>query len=77
MALTTRHKRGGIMPEVVECFVCYIGGHHRPVHEVPFSRDRDMSSALENELVGLARNPMRLAELEAVRRKLKNELPPP
>lgn len=38
-------ERGGLAAEVVECFVCYLAGHNRPVHEVLFSRDLDMSSA--------------------------------
>ena len=60
---------------MVECFACYLAGHNRPVHEVLFSRDVDMSSAFENEFVGMTRNPITLAELEAVRRRLKEELP--
>jgi len=68
-------ERGGLTSEVVECFVCYLAGHNRPVHEVLFSRDVDMSSAFENEFSGMARNPVTLAELQRVRRKLKSELP--
>lgn len=34
-----------------------------------------MSAAFENEFVGMTRNPITLAELDAVRRKLKMELP--
>lgn len=68
-------ERGGLTAEVVECFVCYLAGHNRPVHEVLFSRDVDMSSAFENEFAGMARNPITLAELQQVRRKLKKELP--
>ena len=68
-------ERGGLTREVVECFVCYLAGHNRPVHEVLFSRDQDMSSAFENEFVGMTRNPIKLTELEAVRRRLKRELP--
>lgn len=49
--------------------------HNRPVHEVLFSHDVDMSSAFENEFAGMARNPITLAELQPVRRKLKKELP--
>jgi hypothetical protein len=45
------------------------------VHEVLFSRDADMSSAFENEFAGMARNPIPLAELQQVRRKLKKEVP--
>ena len=68
-------ERDGLASEVVECFVCYLAGHNRPVHEVLFSRDADMSSAFENEFSGMARNPVTLAELQRVRRKLKSELP--
>lgn len=68
-------ERGGLTADVIECFVCYLAGHNRPVHEVLFSRDLDMSSAFDNEFVGMTRNPITLAELEAVRRRLKNELP--
>ncbi len=68
-------ERGGLTAEVVECFVCYLAGHNRPVHEVLFSRDVDMSSAFENEFAGMARNPITLVELQQVRRKLKKELP--
>ena len=68
-------ERGGLTAEVVECFVCYLAGHNRPVHEVLFPRDVDMSPAFENEFAGMARNPITLAELQQVRRKLKKELP--
>lgn len=68
-------ERGGLTTEVVECFVCYLAGHNRPVHEVLFSRDTDMASAFENEFVGMTKNLVTLAELEAVRRRLKKELP--
>jgi hypothetical protein len=68
-------QRGGLSPEVVECFVCYLAGHNRPVHEVLFSRDLDMAPAFANEFAGMARNPIPLAELQQVRRKLKSELP--
>jgi predicted nucleotidyltransferase component of viral defense system len=68
-------ERDGLASEVVECFVCYLAGHNRPVHEVLFSRDADMSLAFENEFAGMARNPVTLGELQRVRGKLKSELP--
>src|SRR5271170_1943949 len=68
-------ERDGLASSVVECFVCYLAGHNRPVHEVLFSRDTDMSSAFENEFAGMARNPVTLAELQQVRHKLKKDLP--
>jgi hypothetical protein len=68
-------ERGGFSAEIVECFVCYLAGHNRPVHELLFSRDQDMSSAFENEFAGLTKHPVTLATLQQVRRKLKRELP--
>ena len=69
------YERGGLTAEVVECFVGYLAGHNRPVHEVLFSRDVELASAFENEFAGMARNPITLAELQRVRKKLKKELP--
>ena len=60
---------------MVECFVCYLAGHNRPVHEVLFSRDQDMSLAFQNEFAGLTMNPVTLEELQRFRRTLKKELP--
>jgi hypothetical protein len=68
-------NRGGLTTEVVECFVCYLAGHNRPVHEVLFSRDQDMRLAFENEFSGMTREPVTLAELQQVRTRLKKELP--
>ncbi len=68
-------NRGGLTPQVVECFVCYLAGHNRPVHEVLFSRDQDMALAYQNEFTGMTRDPIALAELQETRRRLKTELP--
>jgi hypothetical protein len=68
-------KRGRLPAEVVECFVCYLAGHNRPVHEVLFSRDVNIASAFANEFVGMTRNPIALDELYDVRRELKKALP--
>jgi hypothetical protein len=68
-------NRGGLTPEVVECFVCYLAGHNRPVHEVLFFRDQDMAFAYENEFTGMTRHSVSLTELQQVRRRLKKELP--
>ncbi len=65
----------GLTADVIECFVCYLAGHNRPVHEVLFSNDTDLSPAFENEFAGMTQNPISLAELQKVRAKLKKELP--
>jgi len=69
------YESDGLTPEIIECFVCYLAGHNRPVHEVLFSNDVDLATPFENEFVGMTRNPITLAELQGVRSKLKKDLP--
>ncbi len=68
-------EQGGLTPDIVECFVCYLAGHNRPVHEVLFSRDHDLTAAFENELVGMTRRTIAMEQLGAVRCRLRTELP--
>ncbi len=65
---------GGITDEMVECFVGYLAGHHRPLHEVLASRDHDLTSTYENEFKGMARMPISLEGLVASRDRLRQEL---
>ena len=65
----------GLTTEVVDCFVCYLAGHNRPVHEVLFARPLDIAAAFANEFAGMAREPVALDELLAVRERLRAELP--
>ena len=65
---------GGITDEMVECFVGYLAGHHRPLHEVLASRDHDLTSTYENEFKGMARMPISLEALVASRGRLRQEL---
>lgn len=69
------YEHEGLTPEIVECFVCYLAGHNRPVHEVLFSNDLDLKPPFENEFFGMAKDPVTLAELQEVRTRLKTELP--
>ena len=69
------YQAGGLTPEIVECFVSYLAGHNRPIHEVLFSNDQDIKAAFENEFDGMTREPITLNELVEVRRKLRAELP--
>jgi hypothetical protein len=65
----------GLTPEIVECFVCYVSGHNRPIHEVLFSRDLDLRLPYESEFQGMTRNEVKLAELLSTRERLRAELP--
>ena len=67
-------ESGGLTDEMVECFVAYLAGHNRPVHEVLFSRDQDVAMAFENEFRGMARMPVELPALVEARQRLRREL---
>lgn len=64
----------GLRPETVECFVAYLAGHNRPVHEVLFSRDVELRPAFENEFVGMERVAVTLVDIQAARDRLRREL---
>ena len=67
-------QRFGLTPEIVECFVGYLAGHNRPVHEVLNSRDIDLSRPFATEFAGMEREPVALAELEEARKRLRRDL---
>ena len=67
-------QRFGLTPEIVECFVGYIAGHNRPVHEVLGSRDIDLARPFDNEFAGIEREPVSLRVLEEARIRLRREL---
>ena len=69
------YERFGLTAEIVECFVCYLAGHNRPIHEVLFSRDSDMAPAFDNEFAGMTVEAISLTELVATRERLRRELP--
>ncbi len=69
------YDEGGLTSGVVECFVCYLAGHNRPVHEVLFPNETDMAPAFDNEFKGMARDPVSLDQLMEVRRRVFAELP--
>lgn len=64
----------GLTPEIIECFVVYLAGHNRPVHEVLFSTDKNMAPAFENEFEGMPVEPTALDELVAARARLRRDL---
>jgi len=64
----------GLTSAMADCFICYLAGHNRPVHEVLFSRDRNMRMVFENEFQGMTRDPVSLEQLEHARNRLRKEL---
>lgn len=69
------YDQSGITPGIVECFICYLAGHNRPVHEVLFANEIDISSTFLNEFVGMTREPVSLQTLVEIRRRLFAEMP--
>jgi len=68
-------QRFGWTPRVIDCFVGYLAGHNRPVHEVLFSSPRSLQLSYGNEFRGMTRMPVSQSELESVQRQLVAELP--
>jgi len=68
-------EEGGLSAGVIECFVGYLAGHNRPVHEVLFANEIDIAPAFANEFEGMTRNAVTLDELLEARRRLFAELP--
>ena len=59
----------------VDCFVAYLAGHNRPVHEVLFPKTKPLEPAFSNDFVGLTRQEVGLDALLAVQARLIAELP--
>jgi hypothetical protein len=69
------YARDGLTRGIVECFVCYLAGHNRPVHEVLFANQIDIARSYANEFIGMTREPLGLDDLIHVRKRLFSELP--
>jgi predicted nucleotidyltransferase component of viral defense system len=65
----------GITPGIRRSFVVYLASHNRPIHEVLFPTEVDISREFESTFRGMTSTSVELAELLAVRRRLLNELP--
>jgi hypothetical protein len=69
------YEEGGLTEGIVECFVCYLAGHNRPIHEVLFANQIDITSSYANEFEGMTRESVSLESLLETRRRLFAELP--
>ena len=59
----------------VDCFVAYLAGHNRPVHEVLFPSAKSLEPAFSNEFAGMTREPIALDALVETQALLLRELP--
>ena len=65
----------GLTPEIVDCFVAYLAGHNRPVHEVLMPRLHPLQATFTNQFDGMTREDITLDTLEQTRERLAQELP--
>ncbi|MCG5259486.1 nucleotidyl transferase AbiEii/AbiGii toxin family protein [Cupriavidus gilardii] len=69
------YESGGISDGMVECFVTYLAGHNRPVHEVLFANDKEIGAEYDRAFVGMTEVECSLKTLLDTRIRLKEELP--
>jgi Nucleotidyl transferase AbiEii toxin, Type IV TA system len=68
-------ERFGWQPSFVNCFVAYLAGHNRPVHEVLFPKKLPLEPAFTNEFVGMTRDGVALDLLKETQERLIAQLP--
>lgn len=69
------YQSGGITDGMVECFVVYLAGHNRPIHEVLFGNDKDIVTEYDRAFVGMTLTPCPLPTLLDARARIRRELP--
>jgi predicted nucleotidyltransferase component of viral defense system len=69
------YESGGITDAMVDCFVVYLAGHNRPIHEVLFGNDKDISGEYERAFVGMTEVACPLDTLLEARARIRHELP--
>jgi predicted nucleotidyltransferase component of viral defense system len=67
--------RFGWQEQFVDCFVAYLAGHNRPVHEVLFPKTKPLEPAFSNEFAGMTREEVSLDALLAAQARLIDDLP--
>jgi predicted nucleotidyltransferase component of viral defense system len=65
----------GWQSSFVDCFVAYLAGHNRPVHEVLFPNKLPLEPTFSNEFMGMTREVVELSALERVQGQVIAELP--
>jgi hypothetical protein len=65
----------GWQESIVDCFVAYLAGHNRPVHEVLFPKTKPLEPAFTNEFAGMTRDSVELDTLMQMQARLIKELP--
>ncbi len=61
--------------ELLDCFVVYLAGHNRPMHEVLFPNLKPLEAIFDNEFVGMTAEPVALQTLHDVRGHMMDAVP--
>lgn len=70
------YRSGGLSTETVECFVTYLAGHNRPIHEVLFCNEKDIADEYHKSFVGMTSGePAALESLLETRARIRSDLP--
>jgi len=69
------YESGGLNDGMVECFVLYLAGHNRPLHEVLFGNDKNIAAQYEQAFAGMTEVDCTLETLLTTRSWLRQELP--
>jgi predicted nucleotidyltransferase component of viral defense system len=69
------YEKFGLDASFVDCFVAYLAGHNRPVHEVLFSADAPFDAIHETHFRGMTTDEVSLDALLKTRAELKTDLP--
>lgn len=69
------YESHGLTQEILDCFVAYLAGHNRPVHEVLFCKPQPLQETFKNEFVGMTAEPIALDDLIDTQCRLMAELP--
>lgn len=68
-------ESGGLTDAAVECFVTYLAGHNRPIHEVLFGNEKEIANEYSNSFVGMTIKTVGIDALLKTRARLRTELP--
>lgn len=71
----TMLEQSGLATSCVDCFVAYLAGHRRPIHEVLFPSRGRIEEAYRNQFVGLTRIEVSLESLLRTQTDIQSKLP--
>lgn len=68
-------QEDGVSERVIECFVTYLAGHNRPIHEVLFAKPVDITVAYDTSFVGMTSESVSLETLLDAREQAYESIP--